>query len=140
MSRPFAAKTPEATVATNPRRSKSAHVRADRPTPDEVIARARLYFAVIVIVGIFICCVGLGVFALMAVPLAHAIAGKHTDFSFTFSLSLSATLAVSTAVTSGGWILQSRRARRYKDRTKELEAKLEVLGKSQPERAGQTKK
>jgi hypothetical protein len=128
-------------VVNNPSGSTSVRVRdADRPTSEELIARARISFGMVVIAGIFVCCVGLGIFALMTVPLAHVIAGKHTDFTFTFTLSLSATLAVSTALAGGGLVVQTKRARRYKNRTKELETRLEDLSKNQPEDAGQNNK
>jgi hypothetical protein len=101
-----------------------------RPTPDEVIARARMIWAAICVVGIFVTCAGLGLFTIMAVPLAHAIAGKHTDFTLTLSISLSATLAATTALAGGGLAIQTRRVNRYKDRTLKLEQKLEAQGKT----------
>jgi hypothetical protein len=70
------------------------------PDIDTVATRARINLSLIWILGIFVTCVGLGLFDLMTVPLAHVIAGKHTDFSFTVSFSLSATLAATTVVTS----------------------------------------
>ena len=103
---------------------------ADRPSDDVLIARARVYLTLAWALGIFVCLVGMGVFALMAVPLAHAIAGKHTDFGMTVSVSFNAALTATTALTGGGLILQSRRASRYKSRTKKLEQQLEDEGKS----------
>jgi hypothetical protein len=124
-------------TAETPNTPGSARV---RPTPDEVIAQSRLYFAIIVIAGIFVCFVGIGVLALMIVPLAHVIAGKHTEFTFTFTLSLSVAFAMSTAVAGGGWALQTSRAKRYKNRTKELETKLAAMSKNQSRDAGQISK
>lgn len=86
-----------------------------------VAARANLILLLIWIVGIFVTCVGLGLFSLMAVPLAHAIAGKHTDFSVTVSVSLSATLAATTALSSTGLALKTREAKRLKSRNRALE-------------------
>jgi hypothetical protein len=128
----------EAAVSKNPPNRPAAS--PVRPTPEEVIARTRLYFAMIVIAGIFVCCVGVGVLALMTVPLAHVIAGKHTEFTFTFTLSLSVAFAASTAVTGGGWALQTRRVNRYKNRTKELETRLTELSKNDSEGAGKISK
>ena len=74
----------------------------------------------------------------MAVPLAHAIAGTHTDFAFTLSLSVSATLAASTAHAGAGAIVQTRRVGHYKSRTRELETKLGYASKNRSGGGGQT--
>jgi hypothetical protein len=108
-------------------KSKNARQGAsDRPSDDVLIARARVHLAIVWIVGIFVGLVGLGVLSLMAVPLAHAIAGKHTDFGFTVSVSFNAALTASTVLTGGGLIIQSRRVSRYKSRNKTLEQSLKV--------------
>jgi hypothetical protein len=95
-----------------------------RPTPDEVIARARVHLALITVLGVFMGFVGLGTLALMIVPLAHAIAGTHTVFSFTLGVSVSATLAVSTILSGGFAVIQSRRVRWYREQTRALEKRL----------------
>jgi hypothetical protein len=87
--------------------------------------------------GILVVFVGLGVFALMLVPLAHAIAGRHTDFSFTFSLSVNVALAVSTALAGAGLAVQTRRASRHKLRAGRLEAQLGYAEKRLPAAEGQ---
>jgi hypothetical protein len=102
----------------------------DLPSDDVLIARARVYLTLAWSLGIFLGLVGLGVFALMAVPLAHAIAGKHTDFAMTVSVSFDAALTATTALAGGGLILQSRRVSRYKSRTRQLERRLEGEGKA----------
>lgn len=122
----------EAAVAKNKGRSGSP-VRVpppERPSPELLIARARVHLAIVWAIGIFLGFVGLGLFALMAVPLAHAIAGKHTDFVASFSFSLNAALGVTTALVGGGLIIQTRRVSRYKSRTRKLEQRLEIRGTS----------
>lgn len=103
---------------------------ADHPSDEVLIVRARVYLTLAWAFGIFLGLVGLGVFALMAVPLAHAIAGKHTDFAMTVSVSFNAALTATTALAGGGLILQSRRVSRYKARTRQLEQRLEDDGKA----------
>jgi len=115
-------------VAKN--RGGSRRTAANRPSDDVLIARARVYLTFAWALGIFVGLVGLGIFALMAVPLAHAIAGKHTDFGLTVSVSFNAALTATTALTGGGLILQSRRVSRYKSRTRQLEQRLEDEGKT----------
>jgi membrane protein implicated in regulation of membrane protease activity len=107
------------------------------PSPEVVIARARVHSALICVFGILVVFVGLGVFALMLVPLAHAIAGRHTDFSFTFSLSVNVALAVSTALAGAGLAVQTRRASRHKQRAGRLEAQLGYAEKRLPAAEGQ---
>jgi len=95
------------------------------PVSDEVLmARARLYWAVTVIVGIPVACVSFGLLMLFAVPLAHVIAGKHTNFSFSVSFSLNAVLTATTVVSGGGWAIQSRRVRHHKRRAHQLEERV----------------
>jgi hypothetical protein len=108
-----------------------------RPT-DVILARARVHYAITCVVGVLVAFIGLGIFALMLVPLAHAIAGKHTDFSFTFSLSVNAALAASTAVTSGALAVQTRRAAHHKRRAEDLQAKLGFVEEGLPVTAGKT--
>jgi hypothetical protein len=60
---------------------------------EAVIARARVYYAIVVVAGIFVTLIGLGVLAVMSVPLARVIAGKHTDFTLAISFSFSALLS-----------------------------------------------
>jgi hypothetical protein len=66
----------------------------------------------------------------MAVPLAHALAGRRTDFAFTFSISVNATLAATTTLAAAGFGIQTHRVKRYKTRTRELETRLGVGGKN----------
>jgi hypothetical protein len=134
ITRPPANLSPEVALTTKTPSEPTAD--PARPTPEAVIARTHPYLAIIVIAGIFVCCVGVGVLALMAVPLANVIAGKHTEFTFTFTLSLSVVFAASTAVTGTGWFLQTRQANRYKSRTKELKAKLAELSMNNSADAG----
>jgi hypothetical protein len=91
---------------------------------DALIARTRLYYAIIVIAGIPVACVGLGLLTLMAVPLAHVIAGKHTDFSLTVSISFNAVLTATTALAGTGLAIQTGRARHHRSRARELEARI----------------
>jgi hypothetical protein len=98
---------------------------AEPAVPGEVLAdRVRLYYAILVIVGIFVTFLGLGFLSLMAVPLAHVIAGKHTDFTLTVSFSVSAVFTVTTAISSGCAVVQTRRLGHHKNRAKDLENRL----------------
>lgn len=122
-------------------RGGSRRTAANHPSDEVLIARARVYLALVWVLGVFVAFVGLGVFALMAVPLAHAIAGKHTDFGMTVSVSFNAALTATTALAGGGLVLQSRRVRHYKGRTRQLEGRLDEEGKTSssggsPERRG----
>lgn len=101
---------------------------AKRPSDEVLITQARVYLTFSWFLGVFICLIGLGLFALMAVPLAHAIAGKHTDFGMTVSVSFNAALTATTALTGSGLVVQSRRAARYKTRAKKLENQLADAG------------
>jgi hypothetical protein len=89
-----------------------------------LIARARVHYAITIVAGIFVACLGLGLLALMAVPLAHVIAGKHTDLSFTVSISFNAVLAATSALGGTGYVVQSKRARHHKTRARELETRI----------------
>ena len=60
----------------------------------------------------------------MAVPLAHAIAGRHTEFTFSVSISLNAVLTATSALAGTGLAIQTRRARHHKSRARELEEKV----------------
>jgi hypothetical protein len=60
----------------------------------------------------------------MAVPLAHAIAGRRTDFTLTFTVSLSAALGATTILSVGGLAIQTRRVTHYKGRALTLEQTL----------------
>jgi hypothetical protein len=102
-----------------------------QPAEELLLMRARVHYAITVVVGVFVFFLGLGVLALLAVPLAHAIAGQHTQFEVSVSLSVGATLATSTALATGGLIIQSRRANRYKKRTMRLETTLGYRGDNQ---------
>lgn len=95
-----------------------------RISDDVVIARARVHYAITIIVGIPVACLGIGLLALMAVPLAHVIAGKQTDFSLTVSISVNAVLAATTALSATGLAIQTGRTRHHKSRTRELEARI----------------
>jgi hypothetical protein len=101
---------------------------ADKTTPvvadERVLERTRLNYAIVVIVGIFVFFLGLGLLSLMAVPLAHAIAGKHTDFSLTISFSLTAVFTATTAISTGCAVVQTRRVGHHKNRAKDLEGRL----------------
>jgi hypothetical protein len=95
------------------------------PISDELlIERTRLHWALTIVVGIPISCISFGLLMLLAVPLAHVIAGRHTDVSFSVSFSLNAVLASTSVVSGAGFALQSRRARYHKDRARELEGKV----------------
>jgi membrane protein implicated in regulation of membrane protease activity len=118
-----------------PRRSA-----ASNPSDEVLIARARVYLILAWALGTFVCLVGLGIFALMAVPLAHAIAGKHTDFGMTVSVSFNAALTATTALAGGGLLLQSRRVSRYKNRTRQLEQRLEQRGDTGSSGGGQERR
>jgi hypothetical protein len=99
--------------------------RSPRPLSDEaLLARTRLYWAITVVIGIPVACVSLGLLMLFAVPLAHVIAGKHTDFSFTVSFSLNAVLTATSVVTGAGFAIQTSRARHHKTRARELEQRV----------------
>ena len=91
---------------------------------DVIMARTRLHYAITVVAGIFVSCLGLGLFALLAVPLAHVIAGKHTDFTLSVSFSLNAILTATTALSGTGLAIQTRRSRHHKNRARELEKKV----------------
>ena len=106
-----------------------------RPTPDDVIARARVHFACISVLGVFVGFVGMGILAMMLVPLAHVIAGTHTVFSFTLGVSVSATLALSTVLAGGYAVAQSRRVRWYKEQTRQLEKRLGYTPDGEPNNA-----
>lgn len=97
---------------------------------DVIIARARVYYAITIIAGILVACIGIGLLMLMAVPLAHVIAGKHTDFSLTVSISVSAVLTATTALASTGLAVQTSRARHHKNRARELEARIKKQDES----------
>ena len=97
---------------------------AKRPSDEVLITQARIYLTISWFLGVFVCLIGLGIFALMAVPLAHAIAGKHTDFGMTVSVSFNAAVTGRAALTGTGLVVQSRRATRYKTRAKKLENQL----------------
>jgi hypothetical protein len=110
---------------------------ADRPSDEVLITRAQTYLTLARACGIFVILVGLGVFVLLAVPLAHAIAGKHTDFGMTVSVSFNAVLTTTTALAGAGLAAQSHRVRHYKNRTRRLERQVQELGQSDPDREGQ---
>lgn len=95
-----------------------------RISDEVVVARARVHYAITFVVGIPVACFGVGLLALMAVPLAHVIAGKHTDFSLTVSISFNAVLTVTTALAGVGLAIQTSRARHHRNRTRELEARI----------------
>lgn len=101
--------------------------RAVSAVPDDVVmARTRLYWAITVVAGIPVACLSLGVLMLLAVPLAHAIAGKHTDFSFSLSFSLNAVLATTSTISATGFAVQTRRVRHHKGRAHALEDRATV--------------
>lgn len=122
----------EAIVAKAMRQSR----RPSRPTSDEVIARAKVQYALIIVLGIFVGFLSFGTATLMMVPLARAIAGTHTEFAFSLSLSISATLAVSTAIAGGWGVIQARRAKRYRQRNLELEKRLGFTPSGEVNEAG----
>jgi hypothetical protein len=97
------------------------------PVSEEAfMARTRLYWAITVVIGIPVACVSFGLLLLFAVPLAHVIAGKHTDFSFSVSFSLNAVLTATTVVSGTGFAIQARRARHHKGRAHELEQRVKT--------------
>jgi hypothetical protein len=91
---------------------------------ERVLQQTRLNYARVFIAGVFVFFVGLGLLSLMAVPLAHAIAGKHTDFSLTVSFSLTAVFTATTAISTGCAVVQTRRVGHHKNRAKDLENRL----------------
>lgn len=91
---------------------------------DVLLARTRVHYAMTIVAGILVSCVGLGLLALMAVPLAHAIAGRHTDFTFSVSISLNAVLTATSALAGTGLAIQTRRVRHHRNRARELEEKV----------------
>lgn len=94
---------------------------------DEVIlARTRLHYLLTVVAGIPVACLGLGLLTLMAVPLAHVIAGKHTDLTLTVSVSVNAVLTATTVLTGTALAIQASRARHHKHRARELEIKVKM--------------
>jgi hypothetical protein len=94
---------------------------------DEVIlARTRLHYLFTIVAGIPVACGGLGLLALMAVPLAHVIAGRQTSLSFTISISVSAVLTATTVLTGTGLAIQTSRARHHKNRARELERRVKM--------------
>ena len=94
---------------------------------DEVLmARTHLYRAILVVIAIPVTCASLGLLMVLAVPLAHVIAGKHTDFSFSVSFSLNAVLTATTALSGAGLAVQSRRVRHHKGRARQLEEKVKA--------------
>lgn len=101
---------------------------ADESTPgaahERVLERTRLNYAIVTIVGIFVFFLSLGLLSLMAVPLVHAIAGKHTDFTLTVSFSLTAVFTATTAISTGCAAIQTRRVGHHKNRAKDLESRL----------------
>jgi hypothetical protein len=102
------------------------------PASGEVIlARAREHLVNMIVLGIPVACISLGLLTLMAVPLAHVIAGKHTDFTLTVSVSISAVLAVTTTISGAGFAIQSRNARHHKSRARELEKKIKNRNEDQ---------
>lgn len=95
------------------------------PRSDEVVlARTRLYYLLTIVISIPIACAGLGLFALMSVPLAHVLAGKHTDFTLTMSFSFNAVLTATTVLGGTALAIQTKRASRHKSRALELEKKV----------------
>jgi hypothetical protein len=94
------------------------------PSDEKLVERARLNYAIVFVVGVFVTFLGLGLLSLMAVPLAHTIAGKHTDFTLTVSFSLTAVFTVTTAISSGCAVVQTRRVGHHKTRAKDLESRL----------------
>lgn len=102
------------------------------PSEERLMARERTYQTLANGLSGFVLLVGLGVFALLAVPLAHAVAGKHTDFDMNVSFSFSIALAATTLVSSGGLYLQGQRLKHYRNRTERLERRLRELSQNDP--------
>jgi hypothetical protein len=96
---------------------------ASDPSSQVQVARAQVHLAIVHGAAVLAALVGTGVLALMCVPLAHAIAGKHTDFSLTVSLSANVALGAATAIFGGGLIIQTRRVRHHRRRARRLEQK-----------------
>jgi hypothetical protein len=90
------------------------------------MARTRLYWAITVVAGIPVACVSFGVLMLLSVPLAHVVAGKHTDFSFSVSFSLNAVLAATSTISAAGLAVQTQRVRHHKGRARLLEDRAKV--------------
>lgn len=107
--------------------TRSAEESTPAAADERVLERTRLNYAIVVIVGIFVFFLSLGLLSLMAVPLAHAIAGKHTDFSLTVSFSLTAVFTATTAISAGCAAIQTRRVRHHKNRAKDLENRLKQV-------------
>ncbi|WP_432194703.1 hypothetical protein [Streptomyces sp. bgisy027] len=94
------------------------------PTPEQLAAETRTTLAKIAVAGVGVFLVGLAVFVLAAVPLANAVAGQQTDFSFTASFSVNIALAATASVTGAGCVVQSMRLKRHKEQVRELERRL----------------
>jgi len=100
--------------------------------PEEMIlARYQLHRMIAIMIGIPVACVSLGLLTLMAVPLAHVIAGKHTDFTLTVSASFNAVLTVTTVIGGAGFAIQGKNARHHKNRARELERKIKKQNEDQ---------
>jgi hypothetical protein len=106
------------------------HGSGNGPSEEHLIARERIYQTLANGLSGFVLLVGLGVFALLAVPLAHAVAGKHTDFDMTVSFSFSVALAATTLLSSGGLVLQGQRLKHHKNRADWLERRLRELSQN----------
>lgn len=68
--------------------------------------------------------VGIAVVLLAAVPLAHAIAGKKTDFDVNVTLSLSIVFSITTTIATGFAVRYRITNRHMRHRTKDLEGDL----------------
>jgi hypothetical protein len=82
------------------------------------------------IIAFPVACISLGFLTLMAVPLAHVIAGKNTDFGFSVSISVSAVLSATTVLSATGFAYQARQARHHKRRARELEKRVKSQDES----------
>jgi hypothetical protein len=102
------------------------------PSDDLLLARQRVYLMIASSLPILAFLVGLGILTLMAVPLAHVIAGKHTDFGLHVSVSVNLVLTATTALGGVGYAVEKREVRRQRDRARRLERRVEELSRKSP--------
>lgn len=96
-----------------------------RPSDLEIhaeIERTRLKTIGFTIIGSIF---AVAVMLLAAVPLAHEIAGKKTDFEVNLTLSLTITFTITTAVASGFAVTYRKINQRLRRRNGELEDELD---------------
>jgi len=94
---------------------------------DELREQYRVKLAWVGVVWTAVLFVSIGALALMAEPLAHQIAGKHTSFTLSASVSLNLILGVTAALVGGAAYQQWRNATRNRTRSGELQQRVKDL-------------